>query len=107
MRRLAGIEVVHDDIPGESTILRFRHLLERHQLTEAMLAEVKSLLEEKRLLLKSDTIVDATIIAAPPSTKNAEQARDPETRQTRKGARSSSATDQTPRLPSRSCSWLK
>ena len=85
MRRFAGIELVEDAIPDESTILRFRHLLERHRLTEAIFAEVRSLLEGKRLLLKSGTIVDATIIAAPPSTKNAEQARDPEMHQTRKG----------------------
>jgi IS5 family transposase len=85
MRRFAGIELGHDDIPDESTILRFRHLLEARRLTEAIFAEVRSLLEEKRLLLKSGTIVDATIIAAPPSTKNAEKARDPEMHQTRKG----------------------
>lgn len=85
MRRFAGIELTEDDIPDESTILRFRHLLEQHKLTEAIFAEVRSLLEEKRLLLKSGTIVDATIIAAPPSTKNAEKARDPEMHQTRKG----------------------
>jgi IS5 family transposase len=85
MRRFARIELAEDTIPDESTILRFRHLLERHQLTEAMFAEVRSLLEEKRLLLKSGTIVDATIIEAPPSTKNAENARDPEMQQTRKG----------------------
>jgi IS5 family transposase len=85
MRRFAGIELTEDAIPDESTILRFRHLLERHQLTEAIFAEVRSLLEERRLLLKSGTILDATIIAAPPSTKNAEQARDPEMHQTRKG----------------------
>lgn len=85
MRRFAGIELAEDTIPDESTILRFRHLLERHRLTEALFAEVRGLLEEKRLLLKSGTIVDATIIAAPPSTKNAEQARDPEMHQTRKG----------------------
>jgi IS5 family transposase len=85
MRRFAGIELSEDAIPDESTILRFRHLLEKHQLTEKIFAEVRSLLEDKRLLLKSGTIVDATIIAAPPSTKNAAQARDPEMRQTRKG----------------------
>jgi len=85
MRRFAGIELAEDAIPDESTILRFRHLLERYQLTEQMFAEVRALLSEKRLLLKSGTIVDATIIAAPPSTKNAEQARDPEMHQTRKG----------------------
>jgi len=85
MRRFAGIELAEDDIPDESTILRFRHLLEEHRLTERIFAEVRSLLEERRLLLKSGTIVDATIIAAPPSTKNAEKARDPEMHQTRKG----------------------
>jgi IS5 family transposase len=60
-----------------ATRLRFRHLLEQHQLTERIFAEIPSLLEEKRLLLKSGTIVDATIIAAPPSTKNEQKARDP------------------------------
>lgn len=85
MRRFAGIELAEDTIPDESTILRFRHLLEKHALTEQMFAEVRGLLEEKRLLLKSGTIVDATIIAAPPSTKNAEKARDPEMHQARKG----------------------
>lgn len=85
MRHFAGIELVEDDIPDESTILRFRHLLERHRLTQRMFAEIRTLLEEKRLLLKSGTIVDATIIAAPPSTKNAEGRRDPEMHQTKKG----------------------
>jgi IS5 family transposase len=85
MRRFAGIELAEGKIPDETTILRFRHLLEEHQLTEQIFAEVRSLLEEKRLLLKSGTIVDATIIAAPPSTKNAEKARDPEMHQTKKG----------------------
>jgi IS5 family transposase len=85
MRRFAGIELHGHDIPDESTILRFRHLLEQHQLTERIFAEIRTLLEERRLLLKSGTIVDATIIAAPPSTKNAARARDPEMHQTRKG----------------------
>jgi len=85
MRRFAGIELAEDVIPDESTILRFRHLLERQRLTEAIFANVRSLLEERRLLLKSGTIVDATIIAAPPSTKNAAGARDPEMHQTKKG----------------------
>jgi IS5 family transposase len=85
MRRFAGVELSEEAIPDESTILRFRHLLEQHQLTERIFAEIRTLLEEKRLLLKSGTIVDATIIAAPPSTKNAEKARDPEMHQTRKG----------------------
>lgn len=85
MRRFAGVELAEDTIPDETTILRFRHLLEQHKLTEAIFVEVRSLLEEKRLLLKSGTIVDATIIAAPSSTKNAEGKRDPEMHQTRKG----------------------
>jgi IS5 family transposase len=85
MRRFAGIELMGHDIPDETTILRFRHLLEQHRLTELIFAEIRSLLEEKRLLLKSGTIVDATIIAAPPSTKNEQKARDPEMHQTKKG----------------------
>lgn len=85
MRRFAGIELHGHDIPDESTILRFRHLLEQHHLTEQIFAEIRALLEEKRLLLKSGTIVDATIIAAPPSTKNEQRARDPQMRQTKKG----------------------
>jgi IS5 family transposase len=85
MRRFAGIELAEDVVPDESTILRFRHLLEAHQLTERIFAEIRTLLEERRLLLKSGTIVDATIIAAPPSTKNTDGKRDPEMRQTKKG----------------------
>ena len=85
MRRFAGIELAEDAVPDETTILRFRHLLEKHYLTQAIFAQVRTLLEQKRLLLKSGTIVDATIIEAPPSTKNEEQARDPEMHQTKKG----------------------
>jgi IS5 family transposase len=66
MRRFAGIELADDVVPDETTILRFRHLLEKHHLTEAIFAQIRSLLEHKRRLLKSATIVDATIIAAPP-----------------------------------------
>ena len=85
MRAFAGLDLSRDLVPDESTILRFRHLLEKHKLTEAMFAQVRQLLEKKGLLLKSGTIVDATIVAAPPSTKNAAGQRDPEMRQTRKG----------------------
>jgi hypothetical protein len=85
MRRLAGIELLGHDIPDESTILRFRHLLEQHQLTERIFAEIRSLPEEKQLLLKSVTIVDATIIAAPPSTKNEQKTREPEIHRTERG----------------------
>ena len=85
IRRFVGVELGEDDVPDESTILRFRHLLEKHDLTKAIFAEVGELLEEKRLLVKSGTIVDATIISAPSSTKNREGKRDPEMRQTKKG----------------------
>lgn len=85
MRRFAGLDLTRDLVPDETSILRFRYLLEKHRLTEQLFDEVRHLLEEKNLLLKSGTIVDATIIAAPPSTKNAAQQRDPEMKQTRKG----------------------
>lgn len=85
MRRFAGLDLADDAIPDETTILNFRHLLEKHGLTQAIFNEIRSLLEERKLLLKSGTIVDATLIAAPPSTKNQDRARDPEMKQTRKG----------------------
>lgn len=85
MRRFVGIELGEDPVPDESSILRFRHLLEQHRLTEQLFAEVRALLEEKRLLVKSGTIVDATIIEAPASTKNAQGERDSEMKQTKKG----------------------
>jgi transposase, IS5 family len=85
MRRFVGVELGEDRVPDESSILRFRHLLEAHDLTRAIFAEIGSLLEEKGLLLKQGTIVDATIISAPSSTKNRSRTRDPEMRQTKKG----------------------
>ncbi|MGH7547363.1 MAG: IS5 family transposase [Gemmatimonadales bacterium] len=85
MRRFAGVELSEDVVPDETTILRFRHLLERHGLTQAIFAAVRDRLAERRLLLQSGTIVDATIIAAPSSTKHAAQVRDPEMRQTKQG----------------------
>ena len=75
MRRFARIELGDEVVPDESTILRFRHLLEQHGLTHAIFDAVADLLEERRLLLRSGTIVDATIIAAPSSTKNASASR--------------------------------
>jgi IS5 family transposase len=74
---LVGIELSEDVVPDETTILRFRHLLEQHGLTAKIFDLLKELLTAKRLLLKSGTIVDATIIAAPSSTKNASQTRIP------------------------------
>jgi transposase, IS5 family len=85
MRRFARVELGDEGVPDESTILRFRHLLEQHGLTHGIFDAVADLLEERRLLLRSGTIVDATIIAAPSSTKNASASRDPEMKQTRKG----------------------
>ena len=85
MRRFCGIELSQDAVPDETTILNFRRLLERHQLTEAIFQAVNRLLADQHLLLKSGTLVDATIISAPSSTKNADRSRDPEMTQTKKG----------------------
>ena len=85
MRRFAGIELGEESIPDETSYVKFRHFLERHQLTEAIFAEVNALLGERRLSLKSGTIVDATLISAPTSTKNRDKARDPEMKVTLKG----------------------
>jgi IS5 family transposase len=85
MRRFARVELGDDKVPDESTILRFRHRLEKHGLTESIFEVIGDLLLEHRLMLRAGTIVDATIIAAPSSTKNATKTRDPEMKQTRKG----------------------
>lgn len=85
MRRFAGIDLAADVIPDETTILHFRHLLEKHHLTRQIFENTKQYLAEKGLLLREGTIVDATIISAPSSTKNRDNARDKEMRQTKKG----------------------
>lgn len=85
MRRFVGVELADDAIPDETTILRFRQLLVDHHLPEQIFAVVRGLLEAQGLLMKTGTIVDATIINAPSSTKNATGTRDPEMKQTRKG----------------------
>lgn len=85
MRRFAGFELGDDRIPDETTILNFRHLLERHGLTEAIFADVNAHLAEKGITLRSGTLVDATIIDAPSSTKNKAGARAPEMSSTKKG----------------------
>jgi IS5 family transposase len=72
-------------LPDESTILRFRHRLEKHKLAEQILAVVNDLLTQRGLLLKTGTLVDATLIAAPTSTKNKDKARDPEMHSSQKG----------------------
>ena len=85
LRGFAGLDAGESRLPDESTILRFRHLLEAHHLAQSLFDEVTALLAEKGLLLRSGTIVDATLIAAAPSTKNRDRKRDPDMSQTKKG----------------------
>ena len=85
LREFAGLDNWSTRLPDESTILRFRHLLDKHKLAEQILLTVNELLRGKGLLLKAGTAVDATLIAAPSSTKNASGERDPEMHQSKKG----------------------
>ena len=85
MRAFAGLELGRDAIPDETTILNFRHLLEAHDLTKAIFEAVSTHLEDKGALLRGGTIMDATLIAASPSTKNKDGRRDPEMSQSKKG----------------------
>lgn len=85
LRRFAGIDLGCEAVPDATTMLKFRRLLERHQLGERLFSEVGRVLQTSGMTLKTGTIVDATIIAAPSSTKNADKARDREMHQTRKG----------------------
>ena len=85
MRRFAGFSLGSGSIPDETTILNFRHLLEANKLTEHIFALINQYLLSKGLRLSKGTIVDATIIEAPSSTKNASGSRDPEMHQTKKG----------------------
>ncbi|WP_099046140.1 IS5 family transposase [Paracidovorax avenae] len=84
-REFAGLGGWDERLPDESTILRFRHLLEKHKLAVQILQTVNDLLSAKGVMLKSGTVVDATLIAAPSSTKNSSGERDPEMKQSRKG----------------------
>ena len=85
LRGFAGIDLSARAVPDATTVLNFRHWLEQHDLTRALFDEVGAMLEERGLLMRQGTIVDATIIAAPASTKNKSKARDPEMHQTKKG----------------------
>jgi hypothetical protein len=85
MRAFCQLELGRDTIPDETTILNFRHLLEAHALTKAVFEAVAEHLEARGTLLRGGTIVDATLIAASPSTKNAAGQRDPEMRSSKKG----------------------
>ena len=84
MRRFAGLGGL-DDVPDETTILNFRRLLEQHGLAAKLLAKVNAHLDRNGLSLRGGTIVDATIIAAPSSTKNKDGERDPAMHQAKKG----------------------
>ena len=84
-REFAGLDNWNTRLPDESTILRFRHLLETHKLAAQMLKVINDLLRAKGLMLKAGTVVDATLIAAPSSTKNGSGERDPEMHQSKKG----------------------
>ena len=85
LRRFAGVDLGRAAAPDETTILRFRRLLEQHELCGQILDTMNHYLASKGLRIATGTIVDATIIAAPSSTKNSKKERDPEMHQTRKG----------------------
>ena len=85
MRRFVGIDLGNEPVPDETTICKFRHLLEAHGLGERIFQEVNAHLEEKGLKLSEGTIMDATIINAPSSTKNQDKKRDPDMHSTKKG----------------------
>ena len=85
IRGFVGIDLSRESAPDATTLLKFRRLLETHQLTERIFETINALLAAKGLILKEGTVVDATIIAAPSSTKNRSGERDPEMHQTKKG----------------------
>jgi IS5 family transposase len=85
MRQFVGIDLGQEPVPDETTICKFRHLMERHNLGDELFRLVNVYLEENGMKLSRGTIVDASIINAPSSTKNKDKARDPEMHQTRKG----------------------
>src|SRR5206468_9934509 len=85
LRRFVGIDLGRERVPDATTLLKFRRLLEKHKLGEALFAKVGEVLQASGLKVGTGTIVDATIIGAPSSTKNADKQRDPQMHQTRKG----------------------
>jgi transposase, IS5 family len=85
LRRFVGIDLGREPVPDATTMLKFRRLLNEHKLGEQLFAKVGEVLQQSGFKLKTGTIVDATIIGAPSSTKNADNTRDPEMHQTRKG----------------------
>ncbi len=84
-QRFLGINFLEEQVPDATTLLKFRHLLERHNICEALFKDIGERLEAAGLMMRGGTIVDATIIAASSSTKNREGKRDPEMHQTKKG----------------------
>lgn len=84
-REFCRIDLGRERVPDATTLMNFRHLLETHQLGAALFAKVGELLMANGMRLSGGTIVDATLIAAPPSTKNQDKSRDPEMHQTKKG----------------------
>jgi IS5 family transposase len=84
-RDFVGVDLWEESAPDATTLLNFRRLLERHDLTRQMFEHINGLLEAEGLLMREGTMVDATIIDAPSSTKNADNARDPEMHQSKKG----------------------
>lgn len=85
MRKFMGINFMDEQVPDATTLLKFRHLIEENKLGEQMFKVINYVMEQAGCMMKGDTIVDATIINAPSSTKNAEGKRDPEMHQTKKG----------------------
>ena len=85
IRRFVGIDLARETAPDATTLLKFRRLLEEKELTAAIFTTINAHLAEKGLLMRAGTIVDATLIAAPPSTKNQGGERDPDMHQTKKG----------------------
>lgn len=85
LRQFMGIDLSRDSVPDATTLMGFRHLLEANDLPQALLVEVNAMLIERGLLMSKGTLVDATLIAAPSSTKNRARTRDPEMHQTKKG----------------------
>ncbi|MCB2008930.1 MAG: IS5 family transposase [Rhodoferax sp.] len=85
MREFVGIDLGREPVPDETTVLNFRHLLERHELGRQIFERVGLHLQDNGFKLSTGTIVDATLIAAPSSTKNAKRERDPEMKQSKKG----------------------
>ena len=86
LQKFARIDLATEDLPDATTLLKFRRLLETHDLCQGFFTVINADLTARGLLLRAGTLVDVTLLAAPSSTKNQEKKRDPEMRQTRKGS---------------------